>query len=71
MKTTADAKIFLGSMGFPCFYGDTLSYVQIANIFKNKIDAVRRRYVAEKEYGFTKYLPESSAYKYLEKRGVL
>jgi hypothetical protein len=36
METTGDAKVYLESKGFPCFYGETLSYVQIANIFKNK-----------------------------------
>ena len=31
-----DAKIYLESVGFPCFYGETLTYIEIANIFKNK-----------------------------------
>jgi hypothetical protein len=35
LKDSHDAKIYLESVGFPCYYGETLSYVQIANIFKN------------------------------------
>jgi len=34
-------------------------------------DAVMARYNAEKEYGFTEYNPESSAYKYLKQNNLL
>ncbi len=31
-----DAKLFLKRRGFPCFHGETLTYIEIAHIFKNK-----------------------------------
>ncbi len=34
--------------------------------FADFIDAVKARYAAEIEWGYTKYLPESSAYQYLQ-----
>lgn len=30
-----NAKIYLEMQGFPCFHGDSLSYIDIARIFKN------------------------------------
>lgn len=35
-KDIFEAKLYLERKGFPCYYGDSLPYDQIANIFKNK-----------------------------------